>query len=204
MVADQLMKRGILDPRVLDVMRRIPRDRFVPGDQCERAYEDRALAIGHDQTISQPYMVALMLKVLTLAGNEKVLEIGTGSGYEAALLALLVQEVHTVEIIPELAERSKILLGSMKLTNVHEHQSDGSLGWPQESPFDVIVVAAAAPDVPPPLLEQLKTPGKLLVPIGKGPRETLTLFEKTKSGVTRTEFGGCAFVPLRGAYGVLD
>jgi protein-L-isoaspartate(D-aspartate) O-methyltransferase len=201
MVVDQLQKRGIREPRVLAVMRQVPRHLFVPESQRARSYEDKALAIGSDQTISQPYMVAIMLQALDLKGDEHVLEIGAGSGYHAALLSHLAGYVDSIEIIPELAQGSRETLAELGVSNVAIYETDGTLGLPQKAPYDVIVVAAAAPDVPPPLLYQLAPNGKLLIPIGDRKQQILTLFTKQDSQVMRHPLGPCAFVPLRGQYG---
>lgn len=204
MVEEQLIARGIRDSRVLDVMRRVPRHLFVPEPQQKRSYEDRALAIGYDQTISQPYMVAIMLQALDLSGQEKVLEIGTGTGYEAALLGHLAKEVQTIEAIPELVRLAQANLARFELPNVHLHEADGSLGWPSAAPFDAILVAAAAPTVPPPLLDQLAAAGRLLIPLGERAQQMLTLITKQGAELRQVTLGACAFVPLRGAFGWSD
>jgi protein-L-isoaspartate(D-aspartate) O-methyltransferase len=204
MVEEQLVARGIRDSRVLEAMRSVPRHQFVPEPQRPRSYEDRALAIGYDQTISQPYMVASALEVLALSGQENVLEIGAGSGYEAALLSHLAREVETVESVPELVRLARENLAPFALPNVHLHAGDGSLGWPSAAPFDAIIVAAAAPKIPPPLLDQLSPEGKLLIPLGDRAQQILTLITKQGSELRRKTFGACAFVPLRGAHGWSD
>lgn len=201
MARDQLFSRGILDPRVLEAMGETPRHLFVPESQRARSYEDRALPIGYGQTISQPYMVGLMLKTLELTGKEKVLEIGTGSGYQAALLGKLARDVRTMEIVPELADGAERLLKSLGQANVQVYRRDGSGGLPEEAPFDAIILAAAAPDVPPPLLHQLADGGKLLLPVGRGGRHHLTLIQKRGTAVERKDLGECVFVPLQGQYG---
>jgi protein-L-isoaspartate(D-aspartate) O-methyltransferase len=201
MVVEQLVARGIDDSRVLEAMRRVPRHLFVPEPQQKRSYEDRALTIGHDQTISQPYIVAVMLQALELTGQEKVLEIGAGSGYEAVLLGHLAKEVHTVEVIPELLDVARNNPDVLAMPNIQLHEGDGSLGWPSAAPYDAIVVSAAAPDIPRPLLDQLTPTGKLLIPLGDRTHQMLTLLKKKGSDFTQETFGTCAFVPLRGAHG---
>jgi len=201
MVEDQLRKRGILNLSILDAMGSVPRHVFVPETVRDLSYEDRALAIGHGQTISQPYMTAIMLQVLALSGTEKVMEIGTGTGYQAALLARLAKQVETVELVPELASQARETLAALGISNVNVHIADGSRGLPGEAPFDAIAVAAGAPDVPPMLLEQLAPNGKLLIPIGDRKQQILTLFQKMDSQVVRKPLGGCAFVPLLGVHG---
>jgi protein-L-isoaspartate(D-aspartate) O-methyltransferase len=201
MVREQLEKRGLIQPRILDVMRRVPRHLFVPEAARNAAYEDRALPIGFDQTISQPYMVAVMLRTLDLQGSEKVLEIGTGSGYEAALLGLLAKEVHTVDIVPELVLDARKNLALLEMNNVHVHTADGSSGFPSAAPYDAILVAAGSPDVPPLLVSQLGPGGKLLLPIGDRKKQMLTLVQKNGNEIVRQPLGACAFVPLLGAFG---
>src|SRR5438874_150624 len=166
MVDDQLRARDIVDERVLAAMERVPRELFVPASERNRAYADAALPIGHGQTISQPYMVARIAEVLALAGEEKVLDVGTGSGYQAAVLAELADEVHTIERIPELAEESRRNLAEAGYDRVHVHVGDGSLGLPDEAPFAAIAVAAAAPKLPERLYDQLEPRGRMAVPVG--------------------------------------
>jgi protein-L-isoaspartate(D-aspartate) O-methyltransferase len=201
MINKQLQARGILNARVLDVMRRVPRHVFVPEEMQARSYEDRALPIGSGQTISQPYMIGIMLQALALTGTEKVLEIGTGTGYQAALLGGLARQVETMELLLELAEKAAANFASLGIENVVVHLGDGSRGLPEQAPYEAIVVAAGAPDAPPVLLEQLAPGGKLLIPIGDRKRQTLTLFEKQGMEITRQPLGGCSFVPLLGDYG---
>jgi len=196
MVQTQIFSRGITDANILTALRTVPRHLFVPPELQKRAYDDRALPIGFDQTISQPYMVATTLKVLGLSGSEKILEIGTGSGYQAALLGHLCREVHTLEIIPELAAQAKDRLSGYK--NVTVYLRDGSSGLPETAPFDAIVVAAATPQVSPPWISQLKEGGRLVAPLGSGPREVLTRIQVTKAGLEQKTFGECSFVPLTG------
>jgi len=199
MVDEQILRRGIADPRLLDALRKIPRHLFIPESQRAHAYEDRALGVGHGQTISQPYMVALMLNALALEGTEKVLEVGTGSGYQAALLSQLAAEVHTVEIISELAIQAQALLGAY--SNVHVHTADGARGWPERAPYDAILVAAATPRVQAAWKEQLTKKGKLILPLGSGARETLTLLERRSEEFREERLGECSFVPLTGEAG---
>jgi protein-L-isoaspartate(D-aspartate) O-methyltransferase len=203
MVAKQITARGLRDARLLAAFESVSRHRFIP-DPAERqwAYADSPCAIGFGQTISQPYMVALMTDLLHLKGDERVLEVGTGSGYQAAILSLLAAEVHTVEVIPDLAASAARLLIELGYANVHMHTGDGSLGWPDAAPYDGIIVAAAAPRVPAPLLAQLADDGALVLPVGV-PRgiQQLELWEKTGGELSCRRIVEVAFVPLRGALG---
>src|SRR5258708_31412118 len=165
MVERQLRKRGIRDERVLAAMFSVPRHEFVPAEFAAEAYSDRPLPIGHGQTISQPFMVAAMAEALQLSGGERVLEIGAGSGYQAAVLSLLAREVHTVEMHEELAADSAQRLQRLGYTNVRVHVGDGTLGWPDAAPFDAIVVTAAAPEIPPPLAAELSNGGRMVIPV---------------------------------------
>jgi protein-L-isoaspartate(D-aspartate) O-methyltransferase len=201
MVNEQIARRGLQDERLLEAFRRVPRHLFVPPPYRHLAYADSPLPIGYGQTISQPYIVALMLSVLHLRGHEKVLEIGTGSGYQAALLACLAQEVHTVEYIPELAEEAAQRLKALGFENVFCHVGDGSLGWPPAAPYHGIVVAAAAPQVPQPLLEQLAEGGRLVIPVGNRKYQDLQVWERHGEQVESESFLPVAFVPLRGTFG---
>lgn len=201
MVAEQLRPRGIHDPRVLAAFESIPRHLFVPPEYQPWAYNDSPQPIGHDQTISQPYIVALMSERLTLTGSERVLEVGTGSGYQAAILSKLAAEVHTVELLPELAERAHRTLEALGLTNVHVHCADGSQGWPQSAPYQAILVAAAAPKVPQPLLEQLAEGGRLILPVGARGFQRLELWRREGSAFSSEEILPVAFVLLRGKHG---
>lgn len=194
----QLRARGINDQRVLDAMARIPREDFVPDEQRSAAYDDRALPIASDQTISQPYMVALMTQELSLVGIESVLEIGTGSGYQTAVLALLTRQVVTLERISELTESARARLDSLELTNVEFHVADGSVGWPDEAPYDAILVTAGSPRVPPALLDQLAAGGRLVIPVGPGPVVTLQRIVRRGDGFDVTDVCDCSFVPLIG------
>lgn len=201
MVEHQLCEWGISDQRVLDVMGQVPRERFVPEDQREAAYYDGALPIGEGQTISQPFVVAHMTEMLRLQGHEKVLEVGTGSGYQAAVLALLAREVHTVERIAKLAQRARAVLDELGITNVYVHIGDGSQGWPEAAPYDAILVACASPRVPPPLVEQLADGGRMVLPVGPRGLQELVLVRKTGDKVTQENLAPVAFVPMVGEYG---
>jgi protein-L-isoaspartate(D-aspartate) O-methyltransferase len=200
MLESQIRSRGVTEPRLLDAMLRLPRHLFVPETLRHRAYEDKALPIGWQQTISQPYMVAWMLSALELKGWERVLEIGTGSGYAAALLGWLAREVHTVEIIPALARQAQTRLAAMGLENVSVHEADGSLGWPAAAPYDAIIAAASSPGIPPVLIDQLRMGGRLVLPIRRDKHDVLLLVERRPHGLEQRSLGACAFVPLTGAY----
>lgn len=197
----QIERRGILTPRVLEAFRRVPRHRFVRREDWPDAYEDRPLPIGLGQTISQPYIVALMTDLLRLQGGETLLEIGTGSGYQAAILSLLAGQVHTIERHPELAERARQALEALELRNVTVHTADGSLGWPEAAPYGGILVTAAAPAVPTPLLEQLAEGGRLVLPVGPSGYQVLQVWQREGEAWTHEEIIPVAFVPLRGQYG---
>jgi protein-L-isoaspartate(D-aspartate) O-methyltransferase len=197
MVDTQIAARGVKDSRVADAMRKVPRARFVPSELVARAYDDRPLPIGYGQTISQPYIVAYMTEVLGVAPHHKVLEIGTGSGYQAAVLGELAQAVYTVEIVPELARRAASTLKSLGYRNVQVREGDGFAGWPEQSPFDRIMVTAAPEDIPKPLLEQLGPGGRLVIPVGaQGSTQWLTIVDKTEQGLTRRRTLPVAFVPF--------
>ncbi|HEY7148889.1 MAG TPA: protein-L-isoaspartate(D-aspartate) O-methyltransferase [Gaiellaceae bacterium] len=201
MVEDQLRGRDIVDERVLGAMERVPRELFVPEGERHRAYADAALPIGQGQTISQPYMVARIAEVLSLTGNEKVLDVGTGSGYQAAVLAELAGEVHTIERIPELAALARENLGAAGYENVHVHVGDGSLGLPGEAPFTAIAVAAAAPGLPEQLYEQLEPRGRLTVPVGGRWGQRLEVIVRSPEGPAVVHSVPCRFVPLVGEEG---
>ena len=201
MVRDQLQARGIIDERVLETFRRMPRHLFVPASEQANAYADRPLAIGSGQTISQPYIVALMTQVLRLQGHERILEIGTGSGYQGAILAELALELYSVERVRELAEAALHRWKSLGYLNVHVRISEGGLGWPEEAPFEAIIVTAGAPRIPPPLIDQLAPGGRLVIPVGSQETQRLTLVERRGVRVEVTEIGDCVFVPLLGEYG---
>jgi protein-L-isoaspartate(D-aspartate) O-methyltransferase len=201
MVIETIEKRGITDENVLQAMRAVPRHLFVPEGDQERAYGDYPLPIGYGQTISQPYIVALMTDLLELKEGDKVLEVGTGSGYQAAVLAELPDiEVYTVEIIPELAESARKRLEDLNYTSVHCKQGDGYYGWHEHRPFDAIIVTAAPDHVPPPLVEQLANGGRMVIPIGPpGGYQTLWKFVKNPDGELQAfNMGGVAFVPFTG------
>ncbi len=202
MVDEQIVARGITDPRVLSVMRELPRHLFVEEAMAKQAYMDCPLPIGEGQTISQPYIVALMTELLQVSPGMKVLEIGTGSGFQAAVLAKLGADVHTVERIPRLCGMARERLLSLGLFNVHVKLDDGTLGWPSIAPFDRILVTAGGPEVPPPLLEQLAEGGRLVMPVGPTHRlQSLLLVEKKGGVVERKDICGVQFVDLVGAHG---
>jgi protein-L-isoaspartate(D-aspartate) O-methyltransferase len=201
MVERQLRKRGVKNERVLAAMERVPRHRFVPENASAHAYDDSPLSIGKGQTISQPYMVALMTESLALQADERVLEVGTGSGYQTAILAELVREVYSVERIPELAERAEALLAALGYRNVSIRVGDGSRGWSEKAPFHAVVVTAGAPEIPGPLVDQLEVGGRLVIPIGSAHHQTLCTVIKEKKGFRKEEGTGCVFVPLVGAFG---
>jgi protein-L-isoaspartate(D-aspartate) O-methyltransferase len=201
MVEEQIAYRGVRDPRVLAVMGRVPRHEFMPEALRTQAYGDHAMPIGEGQTISQPYMVALMTELLALTGNERVLEIGTGSGYQAAVLAELCQKVFTVERVKTLADKARATLDRLGYTNVAMKVFDGTYGWKEMAPFDAIIVTAAAPKVPDALLEQLKEGGRLVIPVGERYSQVLLRVAKSASGVTTTTSVPCMFVPLIGNHG---
>jgi len=201
MVRSQLESRGLRDRRVLEAFRTIDRALFVPEGELLSAYEDRPLSIGCGQTISQPYMVAIMTAELELSGGERVLEVGTGSGYQTALLARLAREVYTIECVPELAEAAHNALERLGILNVHYRTGDGTLGWPEASPFDRILAAAAAPDIPPPFIEQLAEGGIALLPIGPMGNQRLLKVRRERGDLARDEFCPCSFVLMRGKHG---
>ncbi len=201
MVARQLAARGIRSSTVLEAMRCVPREKFVPKEYASTAYGDRALPIGFEQTISQPYMVALMTERLELQGTEKVLEIGAGSGYQAAVLSRLAGEVISLERIAELARRAAEALEDVGCTNVKLVVGDGSLGWPPEAPYDRIIVTAAAESCPGALLEQLADPGILVIPVGPKSQQMLQLHRRQEGRITVNNVCPCRFVPLVGAEG---
>lgn len=201
MVRNQIETRGITDPLVLAAMRQVPRHLFVPVEMRDSAYRDAPLPIGEGQTISQPYIVALMTEMLELTGEERVLEIGTGSGYQAAVLSLLAREVYTVERLPTLARHAEELLHQLGYHNVRVRVGDGTLGWSEYAPYEAIIVTAASPDIPPPLLDQLADGGRFIAPIG--PRWTQTLVRVRREGdkFHREYLTAVAFVPLVGEHG---
>jgi len=192
------LDREIADNRVVDAMRRVPREAFVPQEQYHAAYDDRPLSIGFGQTISQPFIVALMVQALELRGDEKVLELGTGSGYEAAILAELAQKVVTVECIPELAEAARQVLDKLGYSNIEVHVAGRTLGWPEGAPYDAIIVSAGAPTVPQVLVEQLTWNGRLVIPVGSRWQQELLRVTKLRKRNNVENLGGCYFVPLIG------
>ncbi len=201
MVEFQIKRRGVKDPLVLKAMLKVKRHLFVPENLRKEAYEDYPLPIGEDQTISQPYMVAIMTELLELRGGERVLEIGTGSGYQTAILAEIAEEVYSVERLESLAFRAKKLLDKLGYLNIKIKVGDGSEGWEEFSPYDAILVTAGAPDIPEPLFKQLKEGGRLVIPIGGRFSQVLVRVRKIKGEKEVEEFFDCAFVPLIGKYG---
>jgi protein-L-isoaspartate(D-aspartate) O-methyltransferase len=201
MVETQIRKRGITNERVLQVMATVPRHEFVPPQWITQAYADEPLPIGHGQTISQPYIAAAMAAALGLTGSENVLEIGAGCGYQAAVVSMLARRVHTVELLPDLAQSAAERLQRLGYANVHVHTGDGTLGWPESSPYDAILIAAAAPAVPEPLLQQLAEGGRLIAPVGKEDKQELHLVTKRAGQLLVKQWGPCRFVPLMGQHG---
>ena len=201
MVESQIRKRGITDEHVLLAMATVPRHEFVPAFWINQAYADEPLPIGHGQTISQPYIVAAMVASLALTGSEIVLEIGTGCGYQAAVVSLLAREIHTVEILPDLAQSASERLQRLGYANAHVHSGDGTLGWREFSPYDAILIAAAAPTVPEPLLQQLAEGGRLIAPVGEEDKQELQLITKREGKFSVKQGGPCRFVPLLGQHG---
>ncbi len=201
MVDEQIVSRGIKDPRLIEAMKKIPRHLFVEEALQSQAYTDHPLPIGEKQTISQPYMVALMTEALLLTGKEKVLEIGTGSGYQTAILAEMSEKVFSVERIRPLAVRARKLLYELGYFNVEIKIFDGTFGWTEESPFDAILVTAGSPDIPQPLIDQLAAGGRLVIPVGDAFVQDLIRVTKSEEGARREDLGGCRFVKLIGRYG---
>lgn len=201
MVQDQISRRGLKNQRLLDAFLKVPRHRFVSKDMEEYAYGDEPLIIDCGQTISQPYIVALMTSLLDLQGTETVLEIGTGSGYQAAILSQMAVLVHTVEYHPRLAEQAGKMLQELGYLNVEVHVGDGSQGWQEGSPYQGILVTAAAPDAPPPLLEQLADGGKIVLPVGSRHFQELQVWERNGDNFTHESVIPVSFVPLRGQHG---
>jgi protein-L-isoaspartate(D-aspartate) O-methyltransferase len=197
MVSAQIQARGVSDPCVLDALREVPRHRFVPAAARAQAYADHPLPIGHDQTISQPYIVGLMSELVQPRAGMKVLEVGTGSGYQAAVLARCVKEVYTIEIVPELGAESTGRLAELGYDNVHVRVGDGFDGWPEHAPFDAIVVTAAPAEIPAPLLEQLAIGGRLVIPVGVMSQDLLVV-ERTAEGYRRRSVTPVRFVPMTG------
>ena len=201
MVKHQLVRRGIHNQSVLQAFREIPRHIFVPSEYINQAYEDHPLPIGYGQTISQPYIVAYMTEQLALSGGETILEIGTGSGYQAAILSKLAKQIHTVEKIPQLAKKAKKTLSSLGIDNVSVHTSDGSLGWKQAAPYQVILVTASAPSAPQALLDQLALGGLMVIPVGSRWNQVLELWRHTPQGYQKENLLPVVFVPLKGQQG---
>ncbi len=201
MVEEQLIPRGICDERVLNAFRKVPRHKFIPNENLVNSYGDYPLPVGEGQTISQPYMVALMTQCLDLKGVEKVLEIGTGSGYQSAVLAELALEVYSVERIVLLAQRAKATLDALGYVNIKIKVKDGTEGWDEFAPYDGIIVTAGAPFIPNPLVEQLAENGRMTIPIGDAFAQVLTLVKKQEGKIIQEEVCGCVFVPLIGKFG---
>ena len=201
MVQEQLEARGISDTRVLQAFLAVPRHEFVAKDLQSEAYADHPLPIGGGQTISQPYMAALMVQLLRLHGHERVLEVGTGSGYQLAILSQLALEVYSIDRLPELAEQALRRLEHLGYLNVHVTVGNGSMGWPDYAPYEGMLVAAGAPDIPPPLVRQLADGGRLVIPLGSQQAQTLTLVEKRRDALHQQAITSCVFVPLLGEYG---
>ena len=204
MVQEQLVSRGISDPRVLRAMAKVPRHLFLESALWDYAYEDHPLSIGANQTISQPYIVALMVEALELKGAEKVLEVGTGSGYAAAVLGELCAEVFSVEVVEELALKARTVLSTLGYRSVSVLVGDGTLGCEEHAPYDAVVVSAAAPCIPRPLIDQLKIPGYLVFPMGEKELQALVRIRKERAGIREEYLGECHFVKLTGRYGWED
>ena len=204
MVREQLVSRGINDPRVLRAMAKVPRHLLLERELWDDAYEDRPLPIGANQTISQPYMVALIAQALGITGTERVLEVGTGSGYLAAVLSELGAEVFSVEMVPALALKARALLNGLGYRKVSVLVGDGTLGWQEHAPYDAVVISAAAPCIPRPLIEQLTVPGYLVFPMGEKELQTLVRIRKDREGIREEYLGECRFVRLTGKYGWED
>ncbi len=201
MVKEQIIARGVKDKRVIEAMTKVPRHMFVEKTYYPQAYNDYPLPIGYNQTISQPYMVASMTEILELKGDEKVLEIGTGSGYQTAILAVLCSKVYSIERVSELSHRARSRLKELSFQNINLMVGDGSIGWPNYAPYNGIIVTAGAPEIPNALIEQLAENGRLVIPVGDEFSQILNLVRKHKGRIYRKEFYGCAFVPLVGKGG---
>ncbi len=201
MVDEQIIKRGIVDVRVISALRRVPRHKFVPQNQIDSAYEDMPIPAGEGQTISQPFIVALMTQSLKLQGDELILEIGTGTGYQTAILSELCREVYSIERISKLAQQAQEILDELNYRNVKIHVGDGTLGWPERILFDAIMVTAASPNRLEHLLKQLNEKGRMVIPIGNQFGQKLTLIEKKNTEVKAQEICPCVFVPLIGEFG---
>lgn len=199
-IKDQLISRGIVNPKVLGAFREIPRENFVPEAKKDEAWADRAVAIGHDSTISQPFVAALMTQLLDLQGHEKVLEVGTGSGYQAAILSKLAKKVYSVDIKPELTAEAKDRAKKLGLSNIVFLSSDGSAGYPEGAPYDAIVVTAGSPKIPQPLIAQLKLGGKMAIPVGDEQSQNLLLVVRREKDIETHSVEAVTFVPLVGRY----
>jgi protein-L-isoaspartate(D-aspartate) O-methyltransferase len=204
MIEDQIIRRGITDERVIHAMQIVPRHQFIPDDYIPYAYSDGPVPIGFGQTISQPYIVALMTSELHLKGEEKVLEVGTGCGYQTAILAHLARKIVSIEIIPDLADGAVKLIEQLHLKNITVIKGDGSSGFPEEAPYDAILISAAAPKVPDPILGQLAEGGRLILPVGIKGFQHLEIWCRVKDGYSMEKSLPVAFVPLRGKYGWSD
>jgi protein-L-isoaspartate(D-aspartate) O-methyltransferase len=204
MVRDQIQRRGVKDPRVLAALRAVPRHAFLPPAEQTSAYDDSPLPIGSGQTVSQPYVVGFMTEALGLRGSERVLEIGTGSGYQTAILACLAGKIYSIERIAELADRARENLGALGIDNTEVAVGDGTEGWREQAPFDAILVTAGAPSAPQPLLDQLASGGRLLAPVGGRSVQELTLWTRTSAGFDSRRLLPVVFVPLIGAHGWKD
>jgi protein-L-isoaspartate(D-aspartate) O-methyltransferase len=201
MLEYQLRRRGIEDACVLAAMAAVPREEFVPVGAREQAYADNALPLPHGQTISQPYMVARATELARVSPHDKVLEVGLGSGYQAAVLAQLAAKVVAIDLVPELVASARVTLARLGIHNVETHAGDGSVGFPAHAPYDAIIVSAGAPRIPQALLEQLAVGGRLVIPVGDELRQTMKRVERTASGYVTTDHDVCVYVPLRGASG---
>jgi protein-L-isoaspartate(D-aspartate) O-methyltransferase len=204
MVESQLRRRGLANERVLQAMSAVPREQFVPAALRASAYGDHALSIGESQTISQPYMVARACELARIAPGDRVLDVGAGSGYQAAVLAKLAAHVVAIELVPALAERARATLARLDIANVNVVQGDGTLGYAQDAPYSAIVVAAGAPVVPQALITQLAEDGRLVIPLGDDMLQSLTVLTKTPRGLEQCAYDGCVYVPLRGSGGWAD
>lgn len=201
MVKEQIVARGVEDIRVIQAMKKVPRHLFIDKTYYHQAYNDYPLPIGQNQTISQPYMVASMTELLELKDDERVLEIGTGSGYQTAILALLCSKVYSVERISELTRKARLTLKQLGFSNINLIVRDGTLGWSEFAPYNGIIVTAGAPEIPNALIEQLANNGRMVIPVGNEASQTLNFVEKHKGRIYRKEFFGCTFVPLVGKGG---
>ncbi len=201
MVREQIVARGIKNQQVIDVLRKVPRHKFVEQKYLKEAYNDHPLPLTQGQTISQPYIVALMTELLELYGDEKVLEIGTGSGYQTAILAELAETVYTVDRLTELSHEAQQTLQQLGYKNIHLQVGDGSVGWQELAPYDRIIVTASAPNIPQPLIDQLKEGGKIVIPLGSSFGQDLVVGEKYKGEMKIFDYGKCVFVPLIGEFG---